>query len=122
MTMRRSLTEETLEVPKQILQIGDGRVPRDVEEEGEAEAHTSRGNDKEAEVEVLVIAGAEVVVKVQRGRTKLLPVRETEIKREKDTMMSDQADRELMKGKRDTRDLHHASLTTKVKRKEKKKC
>lgn len=120
LTMRRSLTEETLEVPKQILQIGDGRVPWDVEE-GEAEAHTSRGNDKEAEVEVLVIAGAEVVVKVQRGRTKLLPVRETEIKREKDTMMSDQADRELMKGKRDTRDLHHASLTTKVKRKERKK-
>lgn len=113
--MQRSLTEETLEVLKQILQIGEGRVLRDGGEEGEAEVRMSRGNGRE--VEVPDIVGAEVVVKVQRGRMKPLPVRETEIKKEKDMTMRDQVDRERMKEKRDTRDLPHASVTTKVKKK-----
>lgn len=115
LTMQKSLTEGRLEVPKQILQTEEDRALRDEEEEREAEAHTSLGNDKEAGVPV--IAGVEVVVKVQRGRTKRLLVRETEIKKEKDTTTSDQVDREQMKEKIDTRDLHHALVTTKVKEK-----
>jgi len=89
LTTQRSLTEKISEVPKQIEE--DQALPDEVGEGG-AEVHMSLGNDKGAEVEVLVTAGAEGVVKVQRGRTKLLPVRETEIREEKDMMMSDQVD------------------------------
>lgn len=116
LTMQRNLIEGIPEIPKQILQIGEGRVLRDKEGKGGAEVHMFRGNDKVVEAEVLVIAGAEVIVKVQRGKTKLLLVRETEIKKEKDMMMSDQVDRERMKGKRNTRGLHYASVTTRVKK------
>lgn len=115
--MQRSPIEGIAEVPKQILQIGEDQALRDEEDDEEkAEAHTSHGNDKEAEVEVPVIAGVEVVVKVQRGRTKLLPVCETGIKKEKGTTMNDQIDQEQMKEKKNTRNLHHASVTAKVKK------
>lgn len=113
--MQRSLIEGTAEVPKQILQIGEDQALRDEEDDEEgAEAHTSHGNDKEAEVEVLVIAGVEVVVKVQRERTKL--VCETGIKKEKGTTMNDQIDQEQMKEKTNICNLHHASVTAKVKK------
>jgi len=98
------------------LQIGEGLALRDEEGEKRAEVPMFHGNAKEAEVEVLVIVGAEAVVKVQRGKMMLLSVRETKIKKEKDTTMSDYVNRERMKEKKDIRDRHYVSVTTKVKK------
>lgn len=113
--MRRSRTEETVEVPKRTsLTVAEG-VLRYEAGERTAGVRTPPGNDKEAGAAVPGTAGAEVVAGVRREKTKVSLVRETERKDETGMTTNGQVDLGQMREGKGTHDLHLAPVMTKVK-------